>query len=116
MPFAKRTEYARIILAENVTNSLTVALTEPRTDGCYQADPAVLFEQEAQFSDGYRMAVQVIESCGEGNPAWAQAVLFDSAGNDIGSCVDESGTIVGNWEIWQDQALYRLEVIAISSP
>jgi hypothetical protein len=58
----------------------------------------VLFDEEVQFEDGYRMAIQAIASLDPSNePIWTQGVLFTPEGTEVG-CTDVGE---GFWEEYQ---------------
>lgn len=71
----------------------------------------VLFDQEMVFSNGIRMAIQVIaseepneESC------WTQGVLFDQIGNELG-CTNVGETFLGEYCIPFEKVDYVVNVV-----
>lgn len=71
-----------------------------------------LFDEEVVFSNGHRMAIQVIasnepdeESC------WTQGVVFDERGNELG-CTDVGESFLGEYHVPVDDDEYVVEVIA----
>ena len=77
-------------LAEQVNN----LLGNPDSD---TGRGEVIFDREVVFSDGNRMAVQVVASNEPSEePCWSQGVLFDSKGNELG-CTDVGESLLGEF-------------------
>ena len=65
-----------------------------------------LFDKELVFSDGNRMAIQVITSLSPiEETAWTQGVLFDPMGNELG-CTDVSDSFAGDYYVFSKGDTY----------
>ena len=86
---------------------LCLACKEPQSD---VGKDEVLFDQEYKFLNGYRMAIQCIASGNAEEPGWTQGVLFDSAGNELGT-TDVGESFGGEYCVSHDGMDYIVEVI-----
>jgi len=69
-----------------------------------------LFDEEFVFDDGNRMAVQVVASVEpENEPCWTQGVLFDAAGNELGT-TDVGESFLGEYTVSHDGNDYTVVV------
>jgi hypothetical protein len=67
------------------------------TDGLSKGE--VVFDEEAVFLNGARMAIQVIApNEPESEPCWTQGVLFDKTGNELG-CTEVGSCFLGEYVV-----------------
>lgn len=93
------------------------ALCERMGKLCMEADPSLprdqaVFDEEVTFSDGMRMAVQVISPTQpELEPCWTQGVLFDEHGCERG-CTEVGERFCGEYSVLCEGMTYTVEVCA----
>lgn len=75
--------------------------------GALSKSGTVLFDREAVFADGHRMAIQVVSSPDE--PAWTQGVLFDANGAELG-CTDVGESFLGEYSVLDGGTRYSVLV------
>lgn len=69
----------------------------------------VLFDREAVFPDGMRVAIRLVAALHRDDYPWAEAVAFDQVGNERG-CSEVHDTIFGEWELHIDDNEYVVRV------
>lgn len=89
------------------------SLTKEMEDACgcemYNVhDGEVLFDEEVKFSNGMRMAIQVIAE--QMAPCWTQGVLFDGMGNELG-CTNVGEDFLGEYTVFHGEDEYTAVVV-----
>lgn len=65
-----------------------------------------IFDREVKFDDGCRMAIQVVApNAVETDSCWAQGVLFDADGNELGY-TDVGECVAGEYRVEHDGRVY----------
>lgn len=70
----------------------------------------VLFDKEAVFPNGMRVAIRYVAADELGELPWAEAVAFDEAGCECG-CTDIDDTVFGEWELYIGAHEYVVNVV-----
>lgn len=100
------TYHAQVIVPESVCSLLDMYLNATTEDE-FQAEDNTL-SYTAIFPDGVQMDVKC---CGAQDEAsWTEAVLFNSAGCEIG-CSDPEDEFFGVWELEENGVKYVVEVV-----
>ena len=70
----------------------------------------VIFDREHKFTNGLRMAIQVIGSAEpEDEPCWTQGVLYDIDGSELG-CTDVGESLLGDFTVEHNGTEYTVTV------
>ena len=89
-------ETKMLIVDPSIGDKLEAWCDEPPTDA---GKGEVLFDEEVQFKDGYRMAVQAISSLDPSSePIWTQGVLFTPEGFESGN-TDVGDSFWGEYQV-----------------
>jgi len=89
-------QYAVLVVKKQLADKLEKFCQEPPS-GCGRGE--VVYDEEVKFSDGYRMAIQVVASeRPDEEECWTQGVVFDSFGSEIG-CTDVGESFLGKYHV-----------------
>ena len=89
---------------------LEQACREPLTD-CGRDE--TIFDQEVEFVNDTRMAIQVIAAGADsGESAWTQGVIFDEDGEELG-CTEVKDTFAGEYCVTVDGDTYVCNVVLV---
>ena len=69
------------------------------------------FDMEVRFPDGTFMVIQVCSPDEPDEPYWAQGVLYDEHGNEMG-CTDVTDTLLGEFSIRDNDRTYTVNVVS----
>lgn len=70
----------------------------------------IVFDKEATFPDGRRMAIQVIAPNDLSDGCWTQGVLFDADGNELGA-TEVGECVAGEYIVDCDEFSYITTVV-----
>jgi len=102
--------YEKLIVSLETAELMGKWCQEPPGD-CGRGE--AVFDEEVVFSNGNRMAIQVIAS-EEPNEeeCWTQGVVFDPKGNELG-CTDVGESFMGEYHVYDGEDEYVCEVITL---